>query len=204
MKTTNKPLKDILFRPFRFVAGWEALLPGIVLMVLLSYLGYTSKTYFDGALDIHLGSLNHTLPYLLHLWYQLSSWICLTAILYITAKLASKSSIRLLDMAGTLALSRIPLILITLFAFIPNVHIAIEPNADLQSMIQLLSENIIWLILTSIVSIVVMVWWIALMYNAYSISSNLKGTKAGVSFAIGLIVAEILSKILNALITPLI
>jgi len=38
-------------------------------------------------------------------------------------------------------------------------------------------------------------WTVTLMYNAYAVSCNVRGLRAGLSFTAGLILAEILSKI---------
>ena len=46
----------------------------------------------------------------------------------------------------------------------------------------------------SILLLPLVVWQIALMYNAYALSCNLRGLRAGLSFTAGLILAEILSK----------
>gem|GEM_PF-2929138 len=42
----------------------------------------------------------------------------------------------------------------------------------------------------------VVIWMISLMFNAYRVSANLKGVRAGLSFGIGLFVAQIISNIL--------
>jgi uncharacterized membrane protein len=43
------------------------------------------------------------------------------------------------------------------------------------------------------------IWMITLMYNAFTVSFNLKGTKAIAGFIGGLILAEIVSILLNQL-----
>ena len=44
-------------------------------------------------------------------------------------------------------------------------------------------------------SFALLCWTVVLMYKAYSVSCNIKGAKAIVSFIIGLIIAEVLSKV---------
>jgi hypothetical protein len=56
----------------------------------------------------------------------------------------------------------------------------------------------IQLVFVGLLIIPFIIWTVALMYNAYSTSVNLKGQKAGWSFAVSLIIAEILSKIIIA------
>jgi len=46
-----------------------------------------------------------------------------------------------------------------------------------------------------IVAVFMAVWMVALMYRAYTVSCNIKGTRAIVTFIVGLIGAEVLSKL---------
>jgi hypothetical protein len=66
----------------------------------------------------------------------------------------------------------------------------------MQETMTMFKENIGWLILVSIVGIITIVWMVALMYNAYSVSANLKGQKGILSFIAALLISEILSIVL--------
>ena len=44
-----------LFNPFRFVAGYKALLSGLVIILLSAFVGSLGNTHFDGVLDVHIG-----------------------------------------------------------------------------------------------------------------------------------------------------
>jgi len=48
----------------------------------------------------------------------------------------------------------------------------------------------------SILMIPIIVWTVALMYNAYSVSANLNGPKAVWSFIASFVIGEILSKVI--------
>ncbi|MDH6308763.1 hypothetical protein M2451_001329 [Dysgonomonas sp. PFB1-18] len=191
-----------LFRPFTYIAGVKALLAGIAVMALISILGYLSYTHFDGIIDIHLNCLSSPTPYIIHAFYQLSTLIILTAVFYITARVASKSETRLIDIAGTMALSQAPLIIAALLGFIPSFHVCIESlNTDI---ITVLQANIIPVMISAVVFMIFSIWSIILKYNAYSVSANLKGAKAWISFAVALLICEIISKIVLYQIVPLI
>jgi predicted nuclease of restriction endonuclease-like RecB superfamily len=45
-------------------------------------------------------------------------------------------------------------------------------------------------------TILMLIWMVALMYRAYAVSCNIKGPKAIVTFIIGLIGAEMISKVI--------
>ncbi len=195
-----------LFAPFKYIAGVKALAAGIPVMALISYIAYHSNVYFDGALDIHVGAAQQTAPYLLHAFYQLCAWSSLSLVFYITGRIVTKTSVRLIDIIGTLALSQAPLIFAALWGFIPFSHVDFG-NPDIQSLtvndlIGIFTENFLPLMISALVMVVFNVWSIILKYNAYSVSANVKGVKGGVSFAVALIAAEILSKILIAVISP--
>jgi len=193
-----------LFRPFTFVAGTKALIYGIIVLLILSIMGYLSNTHFDGIIDIHLGEQNASTPYILHAFYQLSTWLILTIIFYITARITSKSETRLIDIAGTMALSQVPLIFASLTGFMSLFHISLGDinTMTIGAMTDALKENIIPLMIGAVVFMVFSIWSVILKYNAYSVSSNLKGPKAWISFGLALFVCEVISKIVIYLIAP--
>lgn len=203
----NKTIAAWLFRPFQFVAGAKALMIGIAVMVVVSLLGYLSQTNFSGVLDIKVNCLDAPpIPYLLHAAFQILVWLTLTIVFYTTAIIVSKSAVRLIDIAGTMAMSQFPLIIAALIGFIPAFHICRGDPATMTvaEMTEMFKENGLMLMIASIVFILFIIWSVILKYNAYSVSANLKGVKAGVSFAIALIVSEILSLVVLSLIIPLI
>ncbi|MFV0418903.1 MAG: hypothetical protein ACK5KT_09260 [Dysgonomonas sp.] len=201
----NNTITSWLFTPFKYIAGLKALIVGLIVMLVLSILGYLSNTHFDGALDIHYGCLKTTTPYIIHITYQLIGWLCLTIVFYTTAQIVSKSSVRLIDIAGTMALSQAPLIFAALAGFIPSFHICLGDfdSQNITAMIDILKDNIITLGILSIVTIVLSIWSILLMYNAYSISANVKGVIGISTFILALIIAEILSIISLYLTIPI-
>ena len=130
----------------------------------------------------------------------------MTLVFYIMARIVSKTSVRLIDIAGTMAVSQAPFILVALLGLLPNVHLHIgDPNtANIQEIMQVVKDNIVMITMISIISILVMIWSMALKYNAYSVSANIKGVIGGVSFTIGIIICEILSRLINYLVINLI
>jgi hypothetical protein len=49
-------------------------------------------------------------------------------------------------------------------------------------------------VLVSFVAIAMIVWMVALMYRAYSVSCNIKGARAVITFIVSIVGAEVLSK----------
>lgn len=200
----NLKIADWLFKPFQFIAGLKALILGIIIMLLLSILGYIGNTHFNGVIGMQYASGSGSTPYIVHAAYQVIALFSMAITFYITARIISKSSVRLIDIAGTMALSQAPHILFGLIGLAPSVHPEFK-NIDTTNVAEIMSflqENIAMMAVVGITTIIILIWSITLKYNAYSVSANIKGIIGGISFTIALIISEILSKILIYIIVP--
>lgn len=152
---------------------------------------YFSKVHLDGPLDMHQSGVITVAVLLIE---PTLDWLCLTIPLYIFGRYLSFSSIRFIDVAGTIALARFPLIfavLIMLF-YLPDIKTPQEVLSSLQTN----PAEIVKLVMLGLAVIPFVIWTIALMYNAYSVSANVKGQKAVWSFIISLVIAEVTSKLM--------
>lgn len=202
----NKPsFSDWLFRPFQYIAGAKALGFGLCIMLLLSIIGYLGNTHFNGTMGMQYAPLSRPTPYIVHAVHQVIALISMTVVFYIAARVTSKSSVRVIDIAGTMSLSQAPHILFGLVGLIPAFHLDFGniDTANIAQIMATLKENIIMAGVVSIISVIIIVWSVILKYNAYSVSGNIKKGIAGVfTFAIALIVSEIISKTLIYIIVP--
>jgi hypothetical protein len=191
-----------LVNPFQYVAGTQALLWGLLFMLASAVLSWINHYWQDGLIDLHFGEQGKLWQ---HVSMVLLNWLSLLIILFPIAIWLSDSKIRLIDMAGTLALARFP-VFIAVFTGFPGSLIRVGEyvmynytgkgeQVVLQSYDFPLSITLGFLIL------LMMVWMITLSYKAYRISANLKGKRAGISFTIGFIAAYALSKWMVWLIT---
>lgn len=185
----------LIFNPFERVAGFPALLSGWGFMLLTAGLAIPSGLRFDGVLDAHFYPGSE--------WWrpfadQAVNWLVLVVVFTLAALLFGRSKFRLVDVAGTLALARAPMLLASL-AGLPGVvsSFFIEtPRLDTNT---LLTMPAFWItVVLALLMIWATVWSAILIFNAWSITANVKGTRAGVVYAFGLAVAEIGSKILIA------
>ena len=166
------------FNPFERVAGWPALIIGIVVMALTAVIGKINHVAFDGVLDVHTGaSFGFPASFVM----QAVDFLSLFLTMWIAGVCFSKSRFRAVDVAGTMALARSPMLLLVVICFLP---IAPHGLYDIPRMI-----------IFGLVSIPVCIWMIALMYKAYTVSCHLKGNRAVASFIGALLVAEIVSKL---------
>ena len=172
----------LLINPFHRIAGWQALGIGLVVMALTAVVGKINHITFSGSfyanpiitLSFQLAFVNQAINYLL---LFLTMWIA--------GLCFSKSKLRAVDVAGTMALTRIPMLLVCIVCFLP-----ITPAS---------TSDAIRIIILYLICIPFMIWMAALMYNAYTVSCNLKGGKAIGSFIGAVIVAELLMQVVSSI-----
>jgi hypothetical protein len=184
-----------LFNPFKFIAGYQALLIGLAVIILTSLLGSLSNTHFDGVLDVHTGL---QAP----LWFFLSegliNWMSLVVPLFLFGLIFSHSAFRTIDVIGTQALARWPY-LITAAVMLPDANRRVLEYLMAQctqthSASSINPPDIAIFAVAMFLTILMIIWMVALMYRAYTVSCNIRGPKAIVTFIVSLIGAEVLSK----------
>ena len=95
-----------LVNPFNRIAGFKALIIGLLGVFVASVIGYFSKTHFDGILNIHSGYQGSLILHLIEpivsilivsLWFLIGGWIF------------SPSKIRAIDVIGSQFFAFLPL-----------------------------------------------------------------------------------------------
>jgi len=81
---------------------------GLFLILLTGWIGSLSHTHFDGVLDTRTGFLAQTWLFLTE---GIVNWLSLSVVLLAAGKLISKTAFRLIDVFGTQALARWPMLL---------------------------------------------------------------------------------------------
>ncbi len=209
MKTTITNIirdKKGWYNPFVYVAGTHALWAGLLIIILTSLIGHASGVYFPGVLD---GKIGWEGGFPMHLGLSLIAWLCMVVVFYPMALMLSPTKARLADIAGTQALARAPMLLSALagfprvldkviasimYRFVDQIEAYAEVEVkDWADPGPISSWEIFLAVLITLIFILATVWMVALMFHAYRVSSNLKRTRAGVSFTIGLLIAQGLS-----------
>jgi hypothetical protein len=188
----NLSLK-LLVNPYERVAGYTSLWMGILIGLCSIVPAYFFNARFDGVLDIHFVS-HATLNKIII--DQLVNMFSLMIVFSFVGLVVKGNSFRVVDVCGTLVFSRFPLILAPFLntggGFMDVQNSLIKPTglASLDGM------SLVFLVFSTIVLLIVTVWYVTLLYNAYKVSTNAKGWKAVVSFIVAIIIAEVLSKFL--------
>ncbi len=198
MQTGSKPI-TLLLNPSIYIAGARALLLGWAAIFLAGLLGALSGTHFDGVLDVHT---NPTGSPPTPLWFFICegfiAWLCLTAALLMAGKLTAPGGFRVIDLAGTQALARWPTMFISVIALLPGYqrftgHL-LDQLLNRGGHIQFVTPDAFAFFCVVLVMTVLICWTVYLMYKAYSVSCNVTGAKAVVSFIVAVIAAEVCSK----------
>jgi hypothetical protein len=190
-------MKELLFNPFKRIAGVKALLAGLGVLFVSALLASLYGLRYDGAIDAHFVPNGQKVSFLTSIVEQLVNILCISIFLYVSTLITGAKNTRPIDMVGTISLARFPYMFIPLlnigsfFSRLSESILNISNEEDALAVLQ--DSNIIWLLVLSIPLIALVVWTIALFVNAYKVSTNLKGSKMVVSFIVGLLVAEIVS-----------
>jgi hypothetical protein len=112
--------------------------------------------------------------------------------------IVSHSSFRVIDVLGTQALARWPYLITSVVMF---------PDANQRVIAYIMSKltqavpaaaigsvDVLIFGFAMFVTVLMTIWMVALMYRAYAVSCNIKGTAAVITFIVSLTGAEVLSK----------
>lgn len=179
-------MKTILFNPFKYIAGVRSLIAGLFILLATSCVGFFSHTHFPNL--ISLFKVEATLPIGYFLLQSLSNWLVFSILLYLLAIVSSSSSIRIIDIFGTQALARLPFLIASFIGF---------TKLPIGKEINLSSWEITATIAIQILAVLMVIWMIALMFNAFKVSSNLKGTKLVIVFIVAVIAGTIFTQLIN-------
>jgi hypothetical protein len=197
----EKISSSFLINPFQKIAGFKALISGMIVLIIMSYLGVIAKVYFIGALSILNASavVNQKIEinFFLLAYQNLVAWLVLATLFLISAKILYPKKVRVIDFFGTVALARFPLLVLTLLMAIIRV---INPEflaIDLSKGIPLHPS-----IMTNVFGVIILclfVWQITTYFYGFKVSSGLTGKKLWLGFIGSLIVAEYLTSPLTTL-----
>ena len=179
-----------VYNPFEKVAGLKAFGIGIVVLSITTILGYFGSTVFY-ALEIKTApAVTWSAAFSL----QALGLAVTVAVMYLAALLFTRQ-VRFQDILGTVTLAKYPLLLAALLSLVFGKSLAsIDVNKLLTMEFTFL--DLAPLMIFGIATMSCVIWEIALLYNAFRVSTNLKGVKCAVLFAAILLVAEIITIVL--------
>ncbi len=181
-----------LFNPFVRIGGEQALAIGSSVIVVSGLVAAAGGVHFDGLLDFHPG-------YRVSFWVPvvegLVNWSVISVLLALVALLVAPRTVRLVDVVGTQALARAPLLLAALVCVPAPVR---DGNAELAAaaadgrIVTLTTATLVAGLLAS----ACMIWTVWLMWKAFAVSCNQRGVRAVAIFAAAVIAGEVATKLL--------
>ena len=185
-----------VYNPFEKIAGWKAFGIGIVILCLATVIGYFGNTVFYGISIKSVAGITWCKAFSL----QAFGLAVTVFVLWITGLLSAKH-VRFQDILGTVTLAKYPLVLaaimfLTLSKWLNELNNMLLSAGNAQEIMGLfnnltISDYALFLMFI-IVSILILVWTIALLFNAFKVSTNLKGGKCALLFIVGLLISEII------------
>jgi hypothetical protein len=175
MNSTVMWSKQSLYNPFIYIAGVRSLLLGGCALLLLSFVCYLSGTHYLG-LVMPVFAKDATFPY--YLSENLLHWLVLSILMFISGKIFSKSRIRLVDVLGTQALALLPFIILPILRLLPPFE-----------SFYIFS---VYTIILFTLHVAAVIWSVALMFNAYKVTCNVRSDSRIISFIVTIFIAQIL------------
>ena len=170
---------NLLWNPFTRIAGGQAFWTGIAVVLLSAVIGKYANLNFDGALDAHFYDGKLTLFRVLCV--SLIDVLSVFAVMTLGAFILTKN-FRMVDILATMTLARAPFILLSILGLFVT-----QPNLKemMQDPMIILSYKMF--LIFGLFSLPVMVWYIALLYNAFKVSTGTNGGKMIAVFVFALL-----------------
>ena len=181
-----------LFNPFIRIAGGQALAIGLTLIVLSGLAAAAAGVHFDGLLDFHPGySVSFRVPIL----EGLVNWSVISVILVLVSLLVAPRTVRVVDIAGTQALARWPLLPAALACVPGPVREANDELVAAAAEGRMVTPPAASLV-AGLFAVDCAIWMVWLMWKAFSVSCNQRGGRAVAIFVAALLAGEMATKFL--------
>ena len=182
-----------LFNPFVRIAGTTSLIGGLVAIGVGGLAAAAAGIRFDGLLDMHFVQ---SVPIWLPILEGLLNWITISVLFVLVVQFfGGRHRVRLVDIAGTQALARAPLVPAAAVCTLPSIRNSLAElllafqNGDFAA----IGTGVL---LAGLVMLAGIVWTVVLMWNAFSVSCNIKGGRGIALFAAAVVIGELATKLL--------
>ena len=182
-----------LFNPFVRIAGTTSLAVGLGTIVLGGLVAAAVGIRFDGLLDMHfVGPVPLWLPVL----EGVLNWIVISVLIAGVARVfGGASGVRPIDIAGTQAMARAPLILSVAICSLPWIRNSLSELATSLQDSGLAAPDVgPGVLVGSLIMMAGIAWMIVLMWNAFSVCCHIKGGRGIALFVGAVAIGEVITK----------
>lgn len=190
----------MIFNPFTRIAGGKALACGGLFILAGATLCYLTGNVQDTYLHFTPAETTFTTTLL----RQVAMWFLGALLAYAAGVALSKSRVRLIDVLGTTAFAQVALLPMLALLLIPSLssrlHAAAMQMAEsiaAGAVPQPEPDAIVAIIIYGTVSIVMLIWFFILNYNAFSVSCNVRGIRAAAVYFLTVVAATIISQFIT-------
>lgn len=184
-------MKQLLLNPFQQFSEIPLLIFGIMATAFGSWSAMQFGIRYDGVLDMHFSIIHHWNTPVID---NVIDIFCLTLFLFVAGKIVNQKT-RVVDVLTTSMVARTPLYFVPFINYDGSLSVNLL-DKTLNEIQAIAMNNIAMILLAGVVAFIATIWYVALLYNGYKTASNGKGSKSVLLFIGGLLVAEIISKIL--------
>ncbi len=187
--------------PFQKIAGFKALIIGVLVLVVTSYVGIKAKLYYLGPLSVINASvlakqtISH--PFLFLLYQNVVSWLVLAILFMVAAKILQKNKMRMIDFLGTVSLAMFPMLLVTLYTYLIRLFYPSILEFDMSKGYPIHFTANQYILTIPILAFII--WQSILCFFALQESSGLNGKKLWWGFLGSLIFASMIAQPLTTL-----
>jgi len=197
MDNANKQLSRLFFDPFTYLSKNQTLVIGLTIILITGFINSFTNTHFDGIFDIHTGKSSAFVVFVTEGYIIL---ILLTGLLFLIGTLFIKQRANIFDLLGQQALARWPLLLSSII----TISKPYQRFCRMRSLRELYDfgifrfnslDNIV-VSISIIVLLIITIWVVVLMYKSFSQTYKVQRIKSVFLFILGVLIAEVLSKVL--------
>lgn len=188
--------ESLLINPFQKIAGYNALLCGLVIMVAMSLVGVYAKIYIDGILGFMYSQGIRTAiqPGFLLLMYQNTiTWLIMAGLFLVTAIIFRQKRIRVIDFLGTTAMARYPILVSLIFTII---QVWLQPDLANQDFSK--GYELHLSVINTVGGLIFMgclIWVIMTYFFALKESSGLEGKRLWIGFLVCMALGDVIAMI---------
>lgn len=191
----NQKIERVV-NPFIRIAGMQALLWGVVGLVVSTLLSGLSGYHYHGLL--HFGPAPNPA------WWcfvveHLIVWLVPATLFYIGGKILSHSQIRMIDVYGTVLFAQLPLIVMNLIYLLPPMQAIAQLDSTMAPTEILAIPNLHWAIFLSLFGLLFILFSLVWMFQALKVSCNLKQGRLCIVAIIGILGGDALCRFLIGL-----
>ncbi|WP_294240564.1 YIP1 family protein [Chryseobacterium endophyticum] len=187
----------LIFNPFGIYSEKQLLVAGILITLAGSLLGAALNISFDGVLDIHQNETD----FVTSLKENSINVASMFTVLFITGKLINGKT-RAVDILNTSTVARFSMYIggvITAMPLLTRIGCEIIKHQDDLQHLNINPLDLALLFAISMLLLTITAYYIVLLVNGFKTSTNAKKWQHFVAFAVALIIAEIVSKLLISL-----